>query len=630
MENTLIIGFFHANSVMVGEREKLGLILVAVNVFRNHRRGCCRGIVLLSSCALLLFFAPDLAAQGVQNDASAVEEILHRAFGLHQAGQYAEALALLQQAHKLQPRDYFINLLMGIDLLRTGKNAEAIPFLNVAAKQKPGEEFAYEYLGEAQASLRDFAAAASAYARAVTAAPDSVDAVMAYANFNLARFATIASELRRTHEGLSYSYRLQALGGGTREASKVGLLRRAASLSEDAPGIWSELAIAEINSEFQNEALDSLQRALQKNPGDLRAWQAEAMLAAQTGDWKKAAKKIEEIGKLSPNALLATREDWPVEMVVPAGTPLGPRAEMFFQCLAKSERDCTPERFRRELLPAERKNGASPAALFREQRWESVVALPPPANKDAEAWSQRGIALARTGLCRKAIPALEHGLRGNSHAFESRYFLSVCYARETGSVTEKVQQAAGDDAAIHLMRGDVLLRLRGDPTGATVEYHAAHAKDANNPAAWERLAEAQLAAGQEDSAHASAQAALRLDPRRISARRTLAKLAMQQRDYANALPYLRQLAEQDPRDVTTKIELATACAQIGDSEEAWRNLAPALEYGYPDEKGRLHYLLGTVYRRLGKAEEAEKAFAEARKLSQEFQRTSHEEQDAKP
>ncbi len=608
----------------------MGLILVAVNVFRNHCSGCCRGIVLLSSCALLLFFAHDLAAQDVQKDASSAEEILHRAFGLHQAGQYAEALPLLQQAHKLQPHDYFINLLMGIDLLRTGKNAEAIPFLNVAAKQKPREEFAYEYLGEAQTSLKDFAAAASAYAQAVDAAPDSADAAVAYVNFNLARFATIAGELRRTRVGLSFSYRLQALGGGTPGASKVGLLRRAASLSEDAPGIWSELAIAEINGEFQDEAVNSLQRALQKNPGDLRAWQAEALLDAQTGDWEKAAQKLEEMGKCSPNALLAARQEWPAELVVPGGTPLGPRAKMFFQCLAEKEKDCTPERFRRELLPAERKRGASPAALFRQQRWESIVALPPPANEDAEAWSQRGIALARIGLCRKAIPALEHGLRGNSHAFENKYFLSVCYARETGSVAERLQQAAGDDAPIHLMRGDVLLRLRGDAAGAAAEYQAARTRDANNPVVWERLAEAQLAAGQEDSARASSQAALRLDPRRISARRTLAKLAMQQRDYANALPYLRQIAEQDPRDVTTKIELATACAQIGDPEEARRNLAPALAHGYPDEKGSLHYLLGTVLRRLGKAEEAQQAFAEARELSQEFQRTSHEDQDAKP
>ena len=77
-----------------------------------------------------------------------------------------------------------------------------------------------------------------------------------------------------------------------------------------------------------------------------------------------------------------------------------------------------------------------------------------------------------------------------------------------------------------------------------------------------------------------------------------------------------------------RIELAKACAQTGVSDEALRNLAPALAQGYPDEKGSLHYLLGTVLKKLGRTAEAEQAFASATQLSEAFQQKSYRDQDS--
>ena len=46
------------------------------------------------------------------------ESLLHRGYDLHQQARFAEAVPVLEQAHKLAPQDYFANLLLGIDLLR--------------------------------------------------------------------------------------------------------------------------------------------------------------------------------------------------------------------------------------------------------------------------------------------------------------------------------------------------------------------------------------------------------------------------------------------------------------------------------------------------------------------------------
>jgi Flp pilus assembly protein TadD len=107
---------------------------------------------------------------------------------------------------------------------------------------------------------------------------------------------------------------------------------------------------------------------------------------------------------------------------------------------------------------------------------------------------------------------------------------------------------------------------------------------------------------------------------------------MQERDYAAALPYLREFVALNSEDAVARIELGKASAQTGSLDEAWQNLAPALEKGYPDEKGALHYLLGTVLKKMGRTQEAEKAFAMAQQLSEAFQQKSYhdQEKDAQP
>jgi len=207
------------------------------------------------------------------------------------------------------------------------------------------------------------------------------------------------------------------------------------------------------------------------------------------------------------------------------------------------------------------------------------------------------------------------------------FLLSWCYSREAGRTANEVQQSGGDDASIHLMRGDVRLRLQSKPDMAAAEYQLALSKSPNDPAILERLAEAQFGAGNYDAARENAEAALKVDPLRLEAKRTLARIAMQDRDYSAALPYLKELAAREPNDVSARVELGKACAESGALVEARENLEPALEHGYPDEKGSLHYLLGTVLKKMGLTSEADHALATAAQLSAAFQQKSYHDQD---
>jgi predicted Zn-dependent protease len=123
---------------------------------------------------------------------------------------------------------------------------------------------------------------------------------------------------------------------------------------------------------------------------------------------------------------------------------------------------------------------------------------------------------------------------------------------------------------------------------------------------------------------------LAIDPQQREALRTLASLAMSNRDYEEALPRLRKLNAESPGDRAVQVELGKALAETGNAADALKYLAPALNAGYPDEKGALHALEARVLRVLGRDAEAAKAAAEARRLSDAFQNRSRNTVGEKP
>lgn len=233
---------------------------------------------------------------------------------------------------------------------------------------------------------------------------------------------------------------------------------------------------------------------------------------------------------------------------------------------------------------------------------------------------------AGTLVCHGSIPVLERSLTEkqpgrapSTMQMETAYQLSICYALAAGKVAVELQSGAEDQAGLHRVRGDVLLRLKGDAKSAEGEYRKAIALQPGDPVLLERLAEAESREGDADAARQSALAALAIAPHQREALRTLISLAMSNRDYDQALPWLRRLTIEAPGDLTAQVELGTALAETGNAAEAFEHLAPALAGGYPDEKGALHALEARILRQLGREKDAARAAAESRRLSDAFQ-----------
>ncbi len=567
-------------------------------------------------CALALIAG---AIQGVCAAAdNEFKSLMQKAFDLHERGDFSAALPLLRNAYTMQPEDYFVNLLLGIDSLRTGEAEASIPFLKRASRLRPGEEIPLAYLGEAYARQEIYGSATESYLKAIKVASGSDDSAIAFVDFALTRFADISASLRSSTKGLAAEYRLRGLALGQNDPGRLSRFQRAADLDPGAPGIWADLARASLAAGDASAAADYNRRAQEADPNDLSAWIVDAQLAAHAKEWKKASERINALARRSPQTLSHEVGKWPWQVEVKPSA-VSDVAARFFTCIQQRKAPCQ--------IATSTVASAESARLFREQRWEQLIKRPLPNSAQHEAWLWRGIAFASLEDCAQAIPALERGLTGTSADTYDRFWLSWCYTREAGRTAQQVQETADDEAPIHIMRGDILLRLQAKPELAVAEYQQALTLHANDPSVLERIGEAHFGAGMIDLARENADAALKIDPQRLGAKRTLAKIAIQERDYTTALPYLREIAARDTRDVSGRVELGKACAQTGALDEAWQNLAPALDHGYPDEKGSLHYLLGTVLKKMGRTADAEQAFAAATQLSEAFQHKSYRDQD---
>jgi predicted Zn-dependent protease len=87
------------------------------------------------------------------------------------------------------------------------------------------------------------------------------------------------------------------------------------------------------------------------------------------------------------------------------------------------------------------------------------------------------------------------------------------------------------------------------------------------------------------------------------------------------------LAALEPDDAWTRVQQGTAYAQTGHPEEAVQHLKPALDAGYPDEKGALHAVLAGQLRKLGRDQDAKSAADEATRLADSFQQHTQSKPD---
>jgi tetratricopeptide (TPR) repeat protein len=547
-----------------------------------------------------------------------VATLLKSATAFHRKGDYAHSIPILRRIVQASPGNYDANLLLGEDLLHGGNMEGALAPLQVASEARPQDGTALAFLAEAAAGLRDYGTAAEAFQSAVARSSQSEQFLVAWADFSLDRSHFLGMYLRTNRRGEATMLRVTAAGRPEADETRESLLEDSAAKDPDQRGIWGELGRVQLALGRQSKALESLKEAERREPQEASTLRLEALFAAVEQRWPDAEGRLTDIGARSPAELRRVLAAWP-GFLVP-----GPEvAGTVWDCLRHATAGCS-------LTSAQPQGGddLSPKELFAEGRWEQLTALPP--KKEVSDGFQslwRGVALAETGACPQAIPSLERGLRSDERT--GGFWLQVCYAGEGDRVVAKLR-AMGDEIALHELKGDMLLRLRNDAAAAEFEYAEALKGRPRDAKLLARLADACQRLGDAEQARKTAQAAVALDPQEFTAMHTLALLAMNERNYAEALTRLKRLVAMNPNDDWTRVQLGVANSQSGHSEEAVRYLEPELAAGYPDPKGALHALLASALRKLGRADEAKQAAAQAARLADASLHSSENEKADAP
>ncbi len=130
-----------------------------------------------------------------------------------------------------------------------------------------------------------------------------------------------------------------------------------------------------------------------------------------------------------------------------------------------------------------------------------------------------------------------------------------------------------------------------------------------------RLARIAYDAGDHAEAEALARRALMLSPASVDARQVAASAVIEQGRYGEAIPWLEELLEEDPRDVVTLADLGLCLFELCEFEDAEAVLARALEIDPSDPQAS--YWMGLCIERRGETELAEEYFLRAHSVDPE-------------
>lgn len=559
-------------------------------------------------CLRLWWFCTFVFLSQVGSSAAqeSIDELLKQSEACSQLGDYTCSIASLRKARQIAPQNYEVNLLLGVSLLRVRRPQEAVVPLRQAEEIHPNEGAPQGYLGEAFAALKDFPLATQAYQDAVLRSPASGELWTRWADFDLERYRVLGLQLRATQVGLATVLRVQAAALGKGTQGREDLLERAALADGKQSGIWGELGIEQLERGLSDKAAASLKMAQDRQPQDSWTLRLEARMAAVHGNWQDAQKNLLALGSRSPKVLSRELQSWPRRLVPDNDVP----GEVWNCLRVQGSADCLG----RIAFP-DPGDTETPEQLFAEQRWERLVAIPAATSTDTQ-WFYWGVAWAELSDCSRALFPLERGL--DSGTERAAFWLELCYASEAERAVTHLA-ALGEQVTVHRLRGDILVRIKGDAKAATDEYAEAIRLKPDEAGLLERLAQAYMSLGDLQRAREAAQKALSRNANRPLVLKLLASLAIQEREYSGALVYLNKMLAANPNDAWARVQAGIVCAQTGSLEQALLYLEPALAAGYPDERGALHATLARVLRKLGREQEAQRAIEEAERLANHFQ-----------
>ncbi len=234
-------------------------------------------------------------------------------------GNYRDALAMLEQAHAIDPRPPELHFALGLCLLSSGRQLDAVPAFRAAIERNPAFPDAHNNLGVAYDRLGQLSDAVDSFRQAIAIYPDYAEAHrnLGDALSRLGDDAGAAAAFRRASELNPSDASLHAQLGAAQLAagdlpSAVKSLEQALSLDGTQAGAAANLGEAWRSLDDADRAAAAFERALRLDPHLAEAHLGLGKLASARGDTGAAVRSLiaaAENRREDPKILLAVAVD---------------------------------------------------------------------------------------------------------------------------------------------------------------------------------------------------------------------------------------------------------------------------------------------------------------------------------
>jgi len=554
-----------------------------------------------------------------------------------EAGDIASAIPSFHQANHLKPSLYVPNLFLGIDLLRTGKALEAIPFLIKAETINKTDPQTPLALGRAYYAAGKFSPAAQEFTRAIELDPELG---AAWFGSGIARLNQVEMDARKMsleakESPFSGALYAESLEKQARFNEAATLYRSLLDSQPQPPCLRSALGIALLRHRDPEGAAEEFATERTAHPECGLALLGQARIAIEQGDNEQAAKLLQELwgrdhrffSSNAPNLMEGLSND----------------AASTFVAFLSQQTIAVPNELRDSVLAAI--NGGEQVAGHQRDNGNPGRPGAPladtPISTDRHT-AEEHYAAGEFGQCEQKLRgavAAGHAERlqllaacsffaGDNegsvraatalealqpHSAEALYWSIQANERLAVQSLARFQQLESDSGRSHVLLGDIYHQLERQDD-AQAEYQKALALEPGNSAAMLGLASAYLSNNNIEKASDTARAALTHSPQDPELNLIVAETMVAQSQYAAAEPYLMKSLNVKPQMLGhVHALIGKIYSETGRTSDAIRQLKMGES---SDEDGSIHYLLARLYRQIGDTKNATAALEQVKMIKQ--------------
>jgi tetratricopeptide (TPR) repeat protein len=551
----------------------------------------------------------------------------------YQTGKDEPAIEAFRQAIRLKPALFVPHLFLGLDYLKLKRFNEAIRCLKRAAVLNSSDVKTRLALGEAYSSAGETRLATAAFLGAVQLSPANADAWYHLGVSYLEQVEADARILLARHKDSPYLQVLVADNFSEQHAfiQAAEAYKKALVSQAFPPGTHAGYGFALLNRHDLPGAERELKSELVSSPGSLMAKLGLARLHVEQGTAEEAAKEIEEIWTVDAgflrangplfNAGLRQSKRSELQRVLEehqANGVASPQLITLFRTGVAVERLAPTSTTFNARIPfsSSQAQVGEAAELYARGEYRQCSDLLSSSRHALPVGELRILAFCAysSGEYRQAFDAAGRMSMSAGTEAEGLYWETKSAQRLATEALAYASEMDSSSAKLHVLLGDIYRQRKFFP-GAKQEYRKALALQPGNNGARFGLSLALLADGQIDEAFQVIQAALKNSSDDPELNAVMGEILCARNQFAGAESYLKKGLNTKPEYVPhVHALLGKVYARMGRTEQAIAELKFALA---DDKDGTVHYQIARLYLKVGDRDSARQAFDVSQRLRTE-------------